>query len=55
MLKPCSKDVKEQLNEEKQVKLRNIINQLGFVEGIDYNGEKVLKNNIPIRKQMTQK
>lgn len=34
------------------MKLKNIIEELGFKEEIDYNGKMVLKNNVPIKKNM---
>jgi hypothetical protein len=35
MLRPCSKEVKQQLKEEKQSKLEKVIHELGLVEGKD--------------------
>ena len=37
---------------EKKEKLKNTIEELGFREDMDYNGKMVLKNNVPIKKNM---
>ena len=40
------------MKEEQKQKLKNTIEELGFKEERDYNGKMVLKNNIPIKKNM---
>jgi pseudouridine-5'-phosphate glycosidase len=44
--------INEQMRLEEREKLKNTIEELGFKEEIDYNGKMVLKNNIPIKKNM---
>ncbi len=45
--------INEQMKQEKRDFLNKTIQKLGFKEEKDYDGQVVLKNNVPIKRSMT--